>query len=137
MSSSSLFTWFLRVAAVFFVLVSLLHLVFGLAADASLGAQVSATTLMDPGLDSQNRFYGVCLSMFAAVFWLTASDTERYFPVFRCALVIFFCAGLARFVSVAMFGWPPTMICVLFAVELLLPPLLWFWSTHTRTIANE
>ena len=53
----------LRVLAVAFIAVALLHLTLGLGADAMLGVPVFAQTAADPSADSQNRFYGISFSL--------------------------------------------------------------------------
>lgn len=104
-----------------------LHVVFGLGADQMIGAHVSAQSMADPGLDSQNRFYGAAFGLYGVLLLVTSSDIPRYGLIIRCVLWVFFIAGLARFVSVGMFGWPPVAIGALFALELLLPPVLLVW----------
>lgn len=128
------FKLFLKMIAPFFFFVGLFHLTMGLGADALMGANVSSQSMSDPGLDSQNRFYGVTLSFYGAIFWLSTSDLKRYEPALVLAMLFMFLAGLARFVSVALYGWPPLMIGLLFAAEIILPPLAWFWF---RTISKE
>ena len=123
---------FLRMLAPIFGGVALLHLTLGMGADALLGAQISAETMSDPGLDSQNRFYGVTFALYGAIFWLGSADIERYGPALAMAMLFFFLAGLARLVSVALLGWPPTLIGLLLASELLLPPTMWFWLRSVR-----
>src|SRR5262245_2634357 len=44
-----------------------MHLTMGLGADALLGANVSAQTLTDAGLDSQNLFYGVSFMLYGVL----------------------------------------------------------------------
>jgi len=58
------------------------------------GAQVTAQTMMDPGLQSQNRFFGV---------------------------------------SVALYGWLPLLVGLLFAAEIIPPPLALIWY---RTVVD-
>lgn len=122
----------LRAAAPAFFGVALLHLTLGMGADALLGAQISTETMSDPGLDSQNRFYGVAFALYGAVFWLASTDIERFAPALALTLLLFFLAGLARFASVALLGWPPTLIGLLLASELLLPPMIWLWLGSVR-----
>lgn len=121
------FKLFLRIVAPFFFFVGIFHLTMGLGADALLGANISDQTMSDSGLDSQNRFYGVSLSFYGAIFWLATTDFKRYGPALNLAILFTFLAGLARFVSVALYGWPPLLIGLLFATEIILAPIAWLW----------
>jgi hypothetical protein len=118
------------VAPVFFI-VGALHLMLGLGADALLGAKVSAEVMTDPALDSQNRFYGVAFTLYGVLLFLCSTDILKYATVLRCALWVFFGAGLARVVSIALHGSPPPMIWLLFVGEVLPPPLLAWWLSRT------
>ena len=114
----------LKCLAPVMVLVGMLHLVLGLGADAMLGAKITPEVLSDPALDSQNRFYGVSFTIYGVMCYLCATDLPKYATVLRCILVVFFAAGLARLVSIAMHGIPPLPVLVLLSSELLAPPLL-------------
>ncbi len=124
------FTTFLRIVAPIFVLVGALHLFLGLDADVLLGAKVPADVLVDPALDSQNRFYGTAFTLYGVVVWLAATDLVRYAPVLRCLLWVFFAAGAARLVSIGLHGTPPPLVLVLMASELSTPPLVLWWLSH-------
>ncbi len=129
-----MFVWVLRAAGVFILGAGVMHIVLGLNADALLGAGVSSQSLVDAGLDSQNRFYGATFLLYGVLLFLVTRDLERYGPVLRALLWVFWLAGLVRFISVALFGWPPVLIGLLFAAELVLPPVLLAW--HTRLMAT-
>jgi len=118
---------FLRIAGAGFILVGALHLVLGLNADVLLGARLPAATIADPALDSQNRFYGVTFALYGVLCFLCASDIARYAPVLRCMIWVFFAAGCARLVSVAIYGLPPQPVIALLVIELVGPPLLARW----------
>jgi Domain of unknown function (DUF4345) len=117
----------LKLSAPIFLLVGALHLVLGAGADVMLGAKLSAEALQDPVLDSQNRFYGIAFTIYGVLFLLCATDLRKYTPVLRCLLWVFFAAGLARIVSFATHGLPSDLVLVLFASEVLLPPVLLWW----------
>ena len=121
----------LKLLAPVFFIVGALHLVLGLGADALLGAKVSAEAMTDPALDSQNRFYAVAFTLYGVLLFLCSTDIPKYAPVLRCVLWVFFAAGLARFVSIALHGSPPPMIWVLLVGEVLPPPLLAWWLSRT------
>jgi len=121
----------LKLLAPVFFIVGALHLVLGLGADVLLGAKVSAETMTDPALDSQNRFYAVAFTLYGVLLFLCSTDIPKYATVLRCVLWVFFAAGLARFVSVALHGSPPPMIWLLLVGEVLPPlPLAW-WLSRT------
>ena len=126
------FKIYLYAVAPFFFLVGLFHLSMGLGADALLGADVSEQTFADPGLDSQNRFYGVSLTLYGAIILLSVRDLPRYHLALKLVLLCMFLAGLARFVSVALYGWPPFLIGLLFAAEVILPPVTYIWMKFLK-----
>ena len=121
------FVLFLRLVAPIFLAVGALHLVLGLGADALLGARVSPDALADPALNSQNRFYGVAFTLYGVLFLLCATNVPKYSAVLRCVLWVFFAAGLARLVSIATHGVPPSLVLALLVSELIAPPLLVWW----------
>lgn len=116
----------LRVLAPGFVLAGLTHVFLGLGADAALGAHIAPETLADPSLDSQNRFYGACFTLYGVLFWIGAADLPRYRPILKAVIACFFFGGLVRLVSLALHGWPSTLVWGLALSELILPPILWW-----------
>lgn len=127
----------LRLLAPVFFIVGTLHLVLGLGADALLGARVSAEAMTDPALDSQNRFYAVAFTLYGVLLFLCSTDITKYATVLRCVLWVFFAAGLARFVSIALHGSPPPMIWLLLVGEVLPPPALAWWLSRTSIRRDE
>jgi hypothetical protein len=123
---------FLRFAAIIPLLVGALHMAMGPGADALLGAQISPETLADPSLDSQNRFYGAAFTLYGVLLWLCASNLKRYAPVLRLLLACFFIGGVARGISWMATDWPAPAIIALWAVELILPPILILWLRRTH-----
>jgi hypothetical protein len=118
------------IAPLMFV-VSALHLSRGRGADALLGANLSVQSMNDPGLDSQNRFYGVSFALYGVLLFVCAADLRKYATVLKCVLWMCFAAGVARLVSMAVVGTPPLPILALLASELLAPPLLLWWLSKT------
>jgi hypothetical protein len=47
--------------------------------------------------------------------------------VFKALLLVFFLGGVARMVSAVQVGMPNEFFQILWALELILPPMLWFW----------
>jgi hypothetical protein len=119
-----LFPRALKILGVLFLLPCILHLALGLGADAMLGAQVPKAAASDPGLDSQNRFYGVIFSLYGILLIVCASDLAKYATILRLLLWVFFAGGIARLVSIAAVGMPPAAVVVLLITELVIPPLL-------------
>ena len=122
----------LKVVAPLILAVGALHLALGLRADALLGARVPAEAMADPGLDSQNRFYGVSFTLYGVLLLLCATDIPRYATVLRCVLWTFFAAGVARVVSIAIHGLPPPLIIALLMAEVIPPPLLTSWLSRVE-----
>ena len=111
----------LRSTAPVLVVIGALHLFLGLQASGGLGAQLPA--VIDPVLDSQDRFYGVAFTLYAAVFWIGAGDPQRYAPILGWAIGLFFAGGLGRLLAWSQHGSPGPVVLVLLGLELLLPPL--------------
>ncbi len=130
----SIFKAILYSGGLVFIAVGTLHLTLGLNADVMLGATLPPAVIADPVLDSQNRFYGVSFALYGILLWLFARDMQRYAPVFYCLLAIFFVAGLARILSIALHGMPSLPIVALLGLELLLPPILLIWY---RRVSND
>lgn len=117
----------LKLMAPILLLVGGLHLLLGPQADVLLGAKLPLEALADPTLDSQNRFYGVAFTLYGLVLYLSATDLPRFRPMLLAALAVFFAAGLARLVSIALLGLPPAPVLFLLALELIAPPGLALW----------
>lgn len=130
MTSTSVFNNVLLAIGIGFIAAGTMHVVFGLGADQILGASVSTASHTDPGLDSQNRFYGAAFTLYGVLLLVIRRDVAKYETILRCLLWVFWFAGGVRFVSVALYGWPPYLMGVLFAVELILPPALLFWTSR-------
>jgi hypothetical protein len=84
-------------------------------------------------MDSEDRFYATLFLGFgAAMFWCSQQLKERA-GVFKALLLVFFLGGVARIVSAAQVGLPNEFFQILWALELILPPILWFW--HRKAYA--
>ncbi len=122
----------LKLISPVFLVVAALHLILGLNADVLLGAKLSAVIIHEPSLSSQNRFYGVAFAFYGIVLYLCATDLERYAPIFKSLLCVFFLAGAARFVAWYEHGAPTLWVKLLLVSELALPPILYFWYLSAR-----
>lgn len=120
-------TLFLKFLSVAFIATSVLHLVFGLGADALLGSPVTQAMLTQPSFDSQNRFYGVTFALMGVVLFIAASDLQRYRPMAVAVLGVLFAAGIARAISWVLNGQPAPAIVGILIADLLLPPILYAW----------
>ena len=120
----------LRLGAPVFIFVGALHLVYGLGADVLLGANLPAEAVSDPVLDSQNRFYGIAFTLYGVLLFLCSTNIPKYSAVLKCVIWVFFAAGLARLVSIGIYGMPSTSILLLLASELFLPPFLAVWLSR-------
>lgn len=119
------------IAPIFFI-AGALHLALGLGADALLGAKISAEVMADAALDSQNRFYGVAFTLYGVLLFLCSTNIPKYATVLRCVLWVFFAGGIARIVSIAIYGFPPPLVIVLLVGELLPPPLFAWWLSRVE-----
>jgi hypothetical protein len=126
----------LRILAFVVFLVGALHLALGVRADVLLGARAPAAAITDPTLDSQGRFHGVSFAVYGVLLLLGASDVRRYAVALRWALWVIFAAGLARLVSVAIYGFPPPPVVVLLVVELVVPPALIWWLSRVVNVSK-
>ena len=122
----------LKIAAPIFFIVGALHLTLGVGADVLLGAKLSADTIADPALDSQNRFYGVSFTLYGVLLFLCSTNIPKYATVLRCVLWVFFAGGVARIVSIAIYGFPPPLVIALLVGELLPPPLFAWWLSRVE-----
>ncbi len=125
----------LKISAPIFLFIGILHLILGLNADVTLGASIPLSVLTDPVLDSQNRFFGVSFTIFGVLFYLCATDLDKYQKVFYCLLAVFFAGGIARLVSIAVAGVPSVQIIALTGLELLIPPFLAIWYKKSASPA--
>jgi Domain of unknown function (DUF4345) len=126
---------FLRIMAITILLAGSAHLLLGVGAETLVGAKLSAETLAEPSLNSQNRFYGTSYMLYGILLWVCTRDMERYAVIFRILLLMTFAAGVTRIISVALHGWPSSTIIALAVSELLLPPFVFWWQKHSRGLS--
>ena len=123
----------LRALGSAFIAVAGLHLCIGLGADAVLGSPVTAEMMGNASFDNQNRFYGVAFSLLGVVLWIATTDMPRYRPMTLAVLGVLFGAGVARLVSVALYGLPAPAITAIMIADLVLPPVVYFWMARVST----
>lgn len=81
-------------------------------------------------MDSEDRFYATLFLGFGAALIWCAQDLSLRRGLFFGLLAVFFLGGIARIVSAIHVGPPITLFVFLGGLELVMPPLLWFW--HRR-----
>jgi uncharacterized protein DUF4345 len=123
----------LKVLGVCIFAVSLIHVLFGASSEVILGSGISDTSMLDPSLDSQNRFYGAAFALYGGVFWLCSTNLALYTDLLKLALTVFFLAGASRVLSIVFIGWPSPEILMLTAVELLGPLIMYLWLKRVCT----
>jgi hypothetical protein len=122
---------FLRIMAITILLAGSSHLLLGVGAEALVGAKLSAETLAEPSLNSQNRFYGTSYMIYGILLWVCTRDMDRYALIFRILLWMTFAAGFTRIISILLHGWPSSTIIALAVSELLLPPFVFWWQRRS------
>lgn len=102
------------------MIISLAHIAIGPRA-------IPGAIPVNPTMDSEDRFYATLFLGFgAAIVWCSRDLTARRQP-FGLLLLVFFLGGIARLISAAMVGLPNQLFISLGLLELLLPPLFWWW----------
>ncbi len=119
----------LKVLSVIIVSIGLLKVVLGTNGDRLLDPRIPKSTAEIPSIDSQVRFYGGAFTVFGVLLWICSNDMTRYSTIFTTLLVVFFFAGCARIPSMVLRGRPSVVILGLFAIEVIVPPLLLWWNS--------
>jgi len=117
---------FLKCIAPTFLVAGCLHLFLGLNAEALLGIKLPQETITNAGLDSQNRFYGVTFMFYGVFLYLFATDISKYSLALKTLLCAVFFAGMARFISIYLYGSLPLLVKGLHLSEIIIPPIV-FW----------
>lgn len=128
-------TTVLKGLAAITVLVSLLHVLLGPGAEVLLGAQIPPEVRQDPVLDSQNRFYGMIFMGYGALLYLCSTNLKRHAVLLRILCAFIFAGGLARLLSMLVYGLPTAPVLLLTAIELAGVPLLLLW--HGMVVARS
>jgi hypothetical protein len=104
-------------------LIALAHIIAGPTSIPG-GGPVTATT------DSEERFYAALFLGFGAALVWCSRDVRARSELLSFLLIIFFLGGTARIISVIQFGFPSELYTFLGVVELILPPILWWWRNE-------
>ena len=109
------------------VLIALGHLVLGPFSEVLLGSNISETSMLDPTIDSQNRFYGTAFSLFGVLLIICSRNVLANRTILYTIFWVFFAGGIARLISISVVGLPPPLVNILTGLELVLPLGLIFW----------
>jgi hypothetical protein len=120
----------LLVGGIAAVLIALLHIVFG-------SASIPGSVPVNATMDSEDRFYAaIFLGFGAAILWCAQSIEQRG-KVIRFLIAIFFLGGCARVISMIFVGPSNQLFQALMAVELLLPPVVWFLLNRVERLEHR
>lgn len=123
----NIFKWTLRVIGSAIILIALGHIVLGPYSEVLLGSNISAASMLDPTVDSQNRFYGTVFSLFGVLLILCSRKILAHKTILYLLFWVFFAGGIARLVSISVVGSPPLLVNMLTGIELILPLMLITW----------
>ena len=90
------------------------------------------TELGTPNDDSELRFYSVFFVAYGVILFQTTRDLARHGHRLPLLLGLFFLGGIARLLSYLTVGQPHALFMLLMAVELAMPPLLYFFWRKGR-----
>jgi hypothetical protein len=79
-------------------------------------------------VDSEVRFLAVYWLAYGVLLLWVVPQVERRTGVVRAALAVMFASGCARALSFLRDGTPHPVMVAAMAVELVLPPVLWYWQ---------
>ena len=77
--------------------------------------------MLDPTVDSQNRFYGTVFSLFGVLLILCSRNVLANKTILYSVFWVFFAGGVARLISISVVGYPPLLVNILTGIELILP----------------
>jgi hypothetical protein len=110
-------------------MIALTHIAFG-------PGSIPGGVVTNATMDSEDRFYATLFLGFGlAIIWCARDLASREKPL-SALLSVFFAGGIARIVSLIAAGSPGPLFLFLGALELILPPLFWWWLKATREPAR-
>lgn len=107
------------------ILIACVHIAIG-------PSSIPGSVPVNATMDSEDRFYATLFLGFGAALIWCSRDLKAREGVFGALLLTFFVGGLARIISVLAVGWPIPLFIVLGSLELILPPLFWWWHKQSR-----
>ena len=84
-------------------------------------------------MDSEDRFYATLFLGFGLAHIWAAQDLVRRGSAVLALQAVFFAGGVARIISLIAVGPPIALFVFLGALELLIPPLIWWWLKRTTS----
>lgn len=107
-------------------LIALAHIAIG-------PAVIPGSLPVNATMDSEDRFYATLFLGFGAAIIWCSRDLAARSQAFGALLLLFFLTGIARIISALAVGLPGPLFILLGGLELVLPPLFWWW--HRRLYA--
>ena len=120
-----LLRWFLTVFGIVCVGIALTHIALG-------PSSIPGSVPVNATMDSEDRFYASLFLGFGLAHIWAARDLSSRKRVVLALQATFFVGGLARIVSWLAVGPPIQLFIFLGALELLIPPLVW-WALRRTT----
>lgn len=112
--------WIILIFGIICIAIALSHIAIGPSA-------IPGSIPVNATMDSEDRFYATLFLGFgAALVWCSRKLVERG-ALFKALMLVFFLGGCARIVSAIQVGIPNEFFQILWALELILPPILWYW----------
>jgi Domain of unknown function (DUF4345) len=112
------------------VLIGVAHIVLG-------PASIPGSLPVNATMDSEDRFYAAIFLGFGVSILWCAQSIEQRGRVIRFLIAVFFLGGCARVISLMLVGPPNHFFQALTAVELLLPPVVWFLLGRVERLENR
>lgn len=114
--------WFLTLFGLVCTAIALLHIILG-------PSSIPGAIPVNATMDSEDRFYAsLFLGFGIAHIWAARDLSARAWPILAMQAVFFF-GGLARIGSWLAVGPPGTLFIFLGALEIVIPPLIWWGLT--------
>ncbi|MEZ5710919.1 MAG: DUF4345 domain-containing protein [Blastomonas sp.] len=107
--------------------IAMVHIVIG-------PSSIPGSVPVNATMDSEDRFYATLFLGFGAALVWVARDLNSRKGMFGALLIIFFLGGIARIISALAAGLPNDLFIFLGSLELVMPPLLWWW--HGRAFPS-
>lgn len=112
--------WFLTAFGLVCAAIALAHIALG-------PASIPGSIPVNATMDSEDRFYASLFLGFGLAHVWAARDLAARSGIVLALQATFFAGGLARIVSMLAVGPPVALFVLLGALELAIPPLVW-WS---------
>ena len=123
-----------RLLAAFIALFGAICCLIALAHIAMGPASIPGSIPVNATMDSEDRFYATLFLGFGAALIWCSRDLAARSQAFGALLLVFFLGGVARIVSALAVGLPSPLFIFLGSLELILPPLLWWWHRRAMSV---